>query len=656
MNNKIFNIRFVEKMNRQIRPSINRIIRSVLALFCIALTFSCAAFAVNAEVNTVYVAGNPDLYPIEYYDCKAKSYAGIMPQIYDRISKNTGIVFEYVNPGLENQQNELAKNSQAAIISAHIWGEIDTVHDGYRLAKINKNGKMLDVCLGFTDAADNQTVSLIKKQLDSVSQEDLLALALVSKPVDESHYIYIFSAVCAALLCTVVILTIMLIIRKRKAKIKEQNMLIDTLTGHGNDKYFANQYSKYVAKDTRGLYYIAYIALELQRIEKYLGTDVASDIQRYAASVLSENGSGSDFSARIGDGVFALAFQSSSDDDAAAHISWILNRLNAYEDSFLGQYRMLFRAGLYHLTTPETPCDTALFNSRQGYNYAAQIKIPYAFSDTAILSHEALKSRLQRKLSDAVNNHEFQMYIQFVVDAKSGKIYGGEALSRWENPEEGLLSPANYIESMKTLGIIDRLDFYILEESCRLLEKWSKTEMCELNLSCNFTRITVSSADFPKRFSEITDRYSFDHSQLIIELTEDSLADNNVRAFQNVLYCQKQGFRIALDDLGSGYSSFSDLCDYPIDIVKIDRHIIAKSVTERGNALLCGITKLAHDLGIKVLCEGVETENENANVIDSDCDYIQGFYYSKVYPKSAAEKYYFDYNQSKNCRLSEHEI
>ena len=75
------------------------------------------------------------------------------------------------------------------------------------------------------------------------------------------------------------------------------------------------------------------------------------------------------------------------------------------------------------------------------------------------------------------------MYIQFVVDTKSGKICGGEALSRWENPEEGLLTPANYIESMKTLGIIDRLDFYILEESCRMLEKWSKTKMCEFDLS-----------------------------------------------------------------------------------------------------------------------------------------------------------------------------
>lgn len=628
----------------------NCVLRAVFVAFFIVTVLCCSAFAsANAVQNTVYVAGNPDLYPIEYYDGKTQSYMGIMPQIYDRISKNTGIKFEYVCPGRENRQNELAKSRQASIISAHIWGQINAAHEGYRLAKINKDGKTLDVCLGFTDAADKDTAAAIKKQLDSISDEDLLALALVSKPVDESLRVYILFAVCAVLVGAVIFLTILLILRKRKTKINERQTLKDALTGYGNEKFFKNKYNKYVANNTRGKYYIAYIALELQSIEKQLGTAVAMDIQQYAATVLNENGNDSDFSARIGDGVFAFAFESSSDEEAAERIGGILNRLNDYDVAFLGQYPTLFRAGLYRPTAAETTCETALVNSRQGYNYAAQRKMSYAFSNTSILSHEALKDRMQRKLSDAVKNGEFQMYIQFVVNAKDGEIKGGEALSRWQNPEEGLLTPAYYIESMKSLGIIDRLDFYILEESCRLLEKWSKTDMRELSISCNFTRVTVSSSDFEKRFSEITNRYSFERSRLIIELTEDSLADNNARVFQNALYCQKQGFRVALDDLGSGYSSLSDLCDYPIDIVKIDRHIVAKSITERGSALLRGITKLAHDLGIQVLCEGVETDNENINTINSGCDYIQGYYYSKVYPKSEAEKFYFE-NQNKRRR------
>ena len=546
---------------------------------------------------------------------------GIMPQIYERISKNTGLQFEYVTP-LGSSQSQLAKSRKADIISAHVWGKLEGAHEVYRLTKINKDGEMLDVCLGFSDSANTSVVTAIKKQLDSVSDEDLLALALVSKPVDESRYVNVLIVGSITSILAVIFLASLLIIRSRKAKAEEQRMLIDPLTGYGNEKSFSAQYDKTVPRDLRGLYYIAYIAIELQRIEKYLGSGVAEELQKYAAAELKSACKDADFSARIGDGVFALAFQCPSDSDASAHISRILKKLNDYEDSFLDQYRMMFRAGIYHPSSNEISCKTALFDARQGYNYAAQRKIPYTFSDTTILSHEAMKARLQRKLSDALSKHEFKLYVQYSVNAKTGKICGAEALSRWQNPEEGLISPAHYIDSMKTLGIIDRFDFYILEESCRVLEKWSKTDKNGLYLSCNFTRITVSSVDFAERFSEIVNRYSFNRSNLIIELTEDSLADNNERAFQNMHYCQEQGFRIALDDLGSGYTSFSDLCDYPINIVKIDRGITQKSVTERGYALICGITKLAHDLGIEVLCEGVEKDSENENAIKSGCDYI----------------------------------
>lgn len=618
---------------------------AIISVFCVLPTAASTTNTDESDAKTVLVAGNPDLYPIEYFDSESKSYMGIMPQIYERISKNTGLQFEYVTP-LGSSQSQLVKSRNADIISAHIWGKLDSTHEEYRLTKINKNGEMLDVCLGFADSADISTVTAIKKQLDSVSDEDLLALALVSKPVDESRYINLLIASSIASITAVIILAVLLIIRSRKAKAEEQRMLIDPLTGFGNEKAFSAQYDKTVPRDSRGLYYIAYIALELQRIEKYLGSTVTKELQRFAAAELKSACKDSDFSARIGDGVFSLAFQCTSDSEASAHISRILKKLNDYEDSFLDQYRMMFRAGIYHLTSPEISCKRALYNARQGYNYAAQTKIPYTFSDTAILSHEALKARLQRKLSDALIKHEFKLYVQFSVNAKNGKICGAEALSRWQNPEEGLLSPAHYIDSMKTLGIIDRFDFYILEESCRLLEKWSKTNKDGIYLSCNFTRITVSSADFAERFSEIVNRYSFNRRNLIIELTEDSLADNNERAFQNMRYCQEQGFRIALDDLGSGYTSFSDLCDYPIDIVKIDRSIVKKSVTERGFALICGITKLAHDLGIDVLCEGVENESERENAIKAGCDYIQGYYYSRVFPETGADDYYFSYTSN----------
>ena len=110
-------------------------------------------------------------------------------------------------------------------------------------------------------------------------------------------------------------------------------------------------------------------------------------------------------------------------------------------------------------------------------------------------------------------------------------------------------------------------------------------------------------------------------------------------ATKNVFRCKELGFRIYLDDLGNGYTSLANLCDYPIDVVKIDRDILLKAETEKGKNLFFGIVALSHSLDIKVICEGVENEQQNAFVFQSECDYIQGWYYSKAFPLEECESF-----------------
>ena len=99
-----------------------------------------------------------------------------------------------------------------------------------------------------------------------------------------------------------------------------------------------------------------------------------------------------------------------------------------------------------------------------------------------------------------------------------------------------------------------------------------------------------------------------------------------------------------LDDFGNGYTSLDDLCDYPVDIIKIDRHFVLKTLSGRGHSLLQGIVNTAHELGTRVLCEGIETDTQDENVKKANCDYIQGFYYSRVLPIEEADNYYKKYN------------
>ena len=243
------------------------------------------------------------------------------------------------------------------------------------------------------------------------------------------------------------------------------------------------------------------------------------------------------------------------------------------------------------------------------------------------------KIQEEKKFAESIlkgfENNEFKMYLQFIVDNKTGKISSAEALSRWESLDRGLIGPGNYIKSMERAGLISKHDFYMFELVCSQLEKWNDTEYKDIMISCNFTRITLSEENFIDKLTSICEKYDFDKSKLCIEITEDAMEKDRQIAMYNVKKCKELGFKIYLDDMGSGYTSLANLCDYPIDVVKIDRDILLKTGTKRGKELFLGIISLAHNLNMKVICEGVETEAQNAFAVASGCDYIQGWYYSK---------------------------
>lgn len=265
----------------------------------------------------------------------------------------------------------------------------------------------------------------------------------------------------------------------------------------------------------------------------------------------------------------------------------------------------------------------------------ADVEKLLAFNDTQTEEEK----KLIEEILDGIENNEFKMYLQFIVDNKTKRFISAEALSRWDSPQKGIIGPGNYIGNMETAGLISKHDFYMFELACRQLEKWNNTEYGDISISCNFTRITLSEDDCIEKLKKISDGYNFDKSKMIIEITEDAIEKDMESAKENVKLCKELGFRVYLDDLGSGYTSLSNLCDYPIDVVKIDRDILLKADTERGKALLSGIISLAHSLNISVICEGVETEEQNTLVSESECDYIQGWYYSKPLPTEECESF-----------------
>ena len=253
------------------------------------------------------------------------------------------------------------------------------------------------------------------------------------------------------------------------------------------------------------------------------------------------------------------------------------------------------------------------------------------------------EKKLLKEIELGLDNDEFKMHLQFIVDNKTKKISSAEALSRWETADGEIIMPGRYIGILEKSGLIIRFDYYMFEKVCEKLSKWKGTKFDDIIISCNITRITISEKEFVSKITKIAEKYDFDRSKLLIEITEDSIEKNTDVAKNNILKAKELGFIIALDDIGSGYTSLVSLCEYPIDVVKMDRRVLLLTNEEKGKKLFSGIISLAHYLNLKVVCEGVETDEQNDLVSSTDCDFIQGWYYARALPEEKQEEFFSAY-------------
>ena len=227
-----------------------------------------------------------------------------------------------------------------------------------------------------------------------------------------------------------------------------------------------------------------------------------------------------------------------------------------------------------------------------------------------------------------IDQDRFELVIQPVVDLKTGKIIGGEVLSRLNHPKRGILSPSLFLPIINELNLYPQFDLYIFQKSCDWIA-YMLTQEVELQfLACNFSRKTLSEADIVPKIRNCADSLSLNHSQMAIEITEQE-DETDTDLFQaNLKQLKEDGFQIFVDDFGAGVTSVKDLWHYPVDVVKIDRSILLASNTPKGETAFRGLVKLAATLGAQVLCEGIETEDQHLLAKNCRCHYGQGYLFS----------------------------
>lgn len=246
------------------------------------------------------------------------------------------------------------------------------------------------------------------------------------------------------------------------------------------------------------------------------------------------------------------------------------------------------------------------------------------------MERESGSSTRVDEILEAMRRQEFQVYYQPQYDALTNRIRGAEALARWIRPDGTTVMPGDFIPELEKSDRIVELDWYIFREVCAFLQRQREERMRQVPISVNFSRKHVCEATFAKRLCEIADAYAVPRDLLVVEVTESALVEHEEEVLRLVEDVRRAGFRIAIDDFGSGLSSLSFVKDISSDILKIDKSLLSHNCEdEKERIVLESLFSFAHRLKMITVAEGVETREQLGFLRTCGCNVIQGFLFAK---------------------------
>ncbi len=293
----------------------------------------------------------------------------------------------------------------------------------------------------------------------------------------------------------------------------------------------------------------------------------------------------------------------------------------------------------YHLTSStEVSFKTALGRAKQACSIANNKNIAYCRWDSSNGKDFERKLKIENNIQSEIDNNKFFLEYQPILDVKTNRIVGAEVLSRLNSATEGVLSPYFFLSAVNNVGLNGKFDYYIFEKNCKWISS-DKEKRTKYVYTINFSRYTLCDKDLAENIISIIEKYGIDYSCIAVEILEDKDLNDEEKSsmIKNLTRLKEKGMLILLDDFGKGYTSFGDLAEFDISIVKIDKAITQGATTDTGFVILKNIIRTAHDLGFKTLCEGIETQEHKETVEKAGCDLLQGYYLYRPMPVAQLE-------------------
>lgn len=257
----------------------------------------------------------------------------------------------------------------------------------------------------------------------------------------------------------------------------------------------------------------------------------------------------------------------------------------------------------------------------------------YAFFSDKFRNDIIMEQEIESEMHKALDEGQFVVYLQPKVDLSSGKLKGAEALVRWQHPEKGIITPDSFIPVFESNGFIIKLDEYVCKEVCIMLRRWLDDGLEPVPISVNLSRLHIYNGDVIGYLIGIIKKYNIPPQYLRLEVTETIFLGDTDKLNNVLTELHSLGFKVEMDDFGSGYSSLNMLKNVPVDTVKIDKEFFADEAnSDKSRIVMSHTISMAKDLQMEVIAEGIETEEHVEFLKNSNCDVGQGFYFSRPMP------------------------
>ena len=418
----------------------------------------------------------------------------------------------------------------------------------------------------------------------------------------------------------------------------------DLLTGLPNRMLFNDRLEQAIPRARRSGSTLAVLLVDMDRfknINETLGFDCGDHmLQAVGGRLLSSTRDG-DTVARLGDDEFAIILEDVQQrDDIPKVIEKIISSLSkAY---YIDDHELFVTSSIGASVYPgdgEQPellvqnADVAIHHAKEsGSNN-------YRFYESKMNAESLYRLNLESSLRKALEREEFFLLYQPQIDLDTHEIIGFEALLRWAHPELGIVSPIEFIPLLEETGMIQQVGRWVLRQACRACMLWHKQGFGSISIAVNLSPVQFEDDHIASVIKNILDETGLPSNYLELELTESTIMRNAEEAATTLSKLSSMGVAIAIDDFGTGYSSLSYLQKFPINTLKIDRSFVSEIAVNNGDAnIVSAIISMAHSLGLTVVAEGVEDAEQLTLLKSKQCEYVQGFFFSKPINLKDAEE------------------